>query len=419
MYMSIVTDAQVHEAVAAWRDFGSQVEAAKHLGLTRAAFRHRLCQADVRGIDTGRRAVPLPAAGFIVHEHSVSTDKHGNVARQSIKTRPEPGPEFEMPPAHMLSGQTTQVDRDGRVTQAWFKTRTGDLGRGLVEALQSVFSESIVPVELPISPPYTIDGRLTFYPVTDLHYGMYSWGQETGEDYDLKIADRSTRRLWSDLIGQSPPHERALIAIMGDVLHANDQTNQTQRSKHQLDVDGRYSKVLWSCLSALRHVIDCAAAHHEYVHVEVNPGNHDPDAAKAIHLALRTAYEVSDRVTIGKWPRPISYYAFGATLIGTSHGHTAKPNDLAHAMAADMREAWSKSLCQRIYIGHGHRRQMWTHGSVVVEMLPAPAPRDAFAHAGGYRGESGIDAIHFDRKTGQIGRHTVFIPRTPVEQVMA
>jgi hypothetical protein len=46
--------------------------------------------------------------------------------------------------------------------------------------------------------------------------------------------------------GDQPGAESARIADrnLGDWYHANDQRNVTPKSKHQLDVDGRWFKVL-------------------------------------------------------------------------------------------------------------------------------------------------------------------------------
>ena len=93
----------------------------------------------------------------------------------------------------------------------------------------------------PVRPPsYAARNLLTVYPVADAHIGMMSWGRETGEDYDTATACARVREWVGRCVASSPAAHTAIILGVGDLLHSDDQTNQTPRSKHALDVDTRH-----------------------------------------------------------------------------------------------------------------------------------------------------------------------------------
>ncbi|MCQ8140289.1 hypothetical protein, partial [Vibrio parahaemolyticus] len=82
------------------------------------------------------------------------------------------------------------------------------------------------------------------YPIADPHIGMLAWKPQTGADNDLKIMSGRLLTTATRLVSEAPRARQGLIVNLGDWYHANDQRNVTPRSQHQLDVDGRWFKVL-------------------------------------------------------------------------------------------------------------------------------------------------------------------------------
>jgi hypothetical protein len=316
---------ELWEAVSTWRREGSKNKAAKAIGIDRSTLDNRLKHAANKGMLSGTETLP----GYILKSLSQTYDANGNVKFQSIRQVQEPGPAFEPPPGHMVKGVSALLDAQDRVVSRWVKTREGAIGNGLVDALKEAFEgySGLAPV-MP-SPEGNASDMLTVYPVADLHFGMMSWGKETGEDYDLKIAAQTVRTTFDNLASQGPPSGHAMIALIGDLLHQNDQSNMTPRSGHQLDVDGRYPKVLGAAADAILHVIGRALQKHDTVWVCVVPGNHDPEAAVALHLGLRMFYGNHPRVTIDPVPSGIIYRRWGANLFGFAHGHQMPPDRMA------------------------------------------------------------------------------------------
>jgi hypothetical protein len=129
----------------------------------------------------------------------------------------------------------------------------------------------------------------------------------------------------TEVIYAAPKARELLIANLGDWYHANDQRNVTPKSKHQLDVDGRWFKVLRTGVRLFIDIIEVGLRRHDRVEVVNIPGNHDPEAAASLALALSCFYSRNKRVKIA-FPADIYYRQFGATLLGCAHGDKAPPS---------------------------------------------------------------------------------------------
>src|SRR5699024_8144061 len=85
---------------------------------------------------------------------------------------------------------------------------------------------------------------LNCYVISDYHFGMLSWSDETGADWDLDIAEKTLVRWFEQAIAQSPDTEKAVFAQLSDLLHYDGFDAVTPESKHLLDADGRFPKLV-------------------------------------------------------------------------------------------------------------------------------------------------------------------------------
>jgi hypothetical protein len=67
-----------------------------------------------------------------------------------------------------------------------------------------------------IKPPthFLRDDPLNQYVLTDAHFGKLAWGEETGSDYDLKIAEQMYLDSFSMAIRLSPEAATGLVQLM-------------------------------------------------------------------------------------------------------------------------------------------------------------------------------------------------------------
>lgn len=347
---------------------------------------------------------------FVPVRHSQTFDANGNLKSQSVTTKPAPGPVFEIPQGHTIKGVSALTDPEGRILAQWTKTREdGQSTQNLIEALQEAFAAHEGLGALPEFEGSPDLESLTLYPLPDLHLGMMSWGAETGESYDLKIAETLIRQSMDRLIAASPASETAVILGLGDLFHANDQSNRTPRSGHQLDVDGRFPKVLRAGVNLMMHIIGRAAQKHPRVVVRILPGNHDPESSLALAVALSVFYAGNIRITIDDSPSPHWYMRHGKVLLAGTHGHTLKPPAMAMLLATDRPADWGASVYRHMVFGHVHHESAKEIGGVRVESFSSPAAKDTYATAGGYRSGRALNAITYHAEHGEISRNRVNI----------
>jgi hypothetical protein len=312
------------------------------------------------------------------------------------------------PEGFTVSGVSTMYDADGEVKMQWVKTRqeAEEQLKKTLEAVVEAFSDPKIKIkEIPKPKKIETDDLLTVYPMGDPHIGMYAWAEEAGEDFDVKIAERNLVAATRRLTQIAPRTKRALIVNVGDFYHSDNQSNQTSRSGHALDVDTRWANVLWVGVRAMRECIEAALKKHEEVHVINEIGNHDDHTAQVLTMALSMAYENNPRVTFDRGPGRFHYYRFGKVLIGTTHGDTVKPAQLGGVMATDKPEDWGQTHRRYWLTGHVHTHNVFELPGCHVESFRTLAAKDAWTASMGYRSGRDMYCIVMHREFGEIERH--------------
>lgn len=369
-----ITDEDAIAALDAFQRFGEIKRAAEHLGIRWHTCKRRVVVAEERNLGDSLSGGRIPD-GFSVN------------------------------------GASTLYDAGGKKVMEWVKTsRDKELLQDKIDAIREALS-GIEPIpEIP-SPSYCEDQSLTAYPIPDAHIGMKAWIDETGENYDLKIASRRLQFLASTAVNLSPASHTAIVLGLGDMTHANDATNMTPRSKHVLDVDSRPFLTLEVTIAANVAIIEAAARKHKQVIVRVLPGNHDQDAYLAIMFALAERYRENPRVKVQKTPSEFFVFQHGKVMIAAHHGHGAKAQQLAMFMADEHAEIWGKTKFRHLFTGHLHHYKASDLGGIMHEQLRAVAPRDAYAISNAYSARSDMQAITFDAEWGEVSR--VRVPAIP------
>lgn len=394
-----VSDEDLAATVAAYEATGrNQSATALAMGLARETVQSRLKRAAERGLCGPVEAKP----GYILK--SIATK---GADGSWVKQTKEPGPEFVPIDGHTIKGESALVDADGRVIQKWVKTKeNAEQTAALSAAIHAEFSEYKGYAKLVRPPKETYADLCNYYPIVDPHIGMMAHGRETGESNDLKIGVSRVGGTLQRLIGESPAAGTGVIINTGDFFHADDQRNVTPASGHQLDVDGRSHKVKWAGVNMLRTTIDLALQKHKKVVVKNLRGNHDPESALWLNIALGLFYSNEERVEIDTEDANNDHFfhLFGVNYTGATHGHTMKPDRMYVMMAEDRPEYWNASLYRWCIFGHIHHETKKQIGSLICESFSQPVPRDAFAHSHGYRSGSAMQSITLHKQDGESGR---------------
>lgn len=365
-----------------------------------------------------RRVPPRPVVddGFEIQAVTSQVDENGELQQQSIKTRPEravaAGVHEALPAGHRVKGVSTLVDESGNVVQQWIKTtRDDERMEHLLAALASV-SEAWTGenAAVPTLAPAALDSDLlAVYPLGDPHFGMYAWAAETGESFDLRIAEQRTVAAIDQLVASAPPAREAIVVSVGDTSHGDNSSNQTSKSHHTLDVDTRWGKVMRVIIRSLRRCVDKALTKHELVKVILVPGNHDDHSSMMIALCLAQFYEHEPRVEVDTSPNPFLWHRHGKCLLGFVHGHMTKMADLPEIMACDRPRDWAETEHRHWYTGHVHHDSHKDFRGCSAETLRILAPRDAWHHSKGYRSMQDSKCDIWHARWGRIQRNIVSI----------
>lgn len=306
-----------------------------------------------------------------------------------------------VPPGFAVHGVSTFVDNK------WIKASRVKVSREETLArLMSELPETVPARKSLVVPPRTsMASRLvSVYPMGDPHIGMLSWKRETGESWDLAIAERMNAAAITDLVQRGPRSETALLVNLGDFFHS-DTPHGTTTHGTRLDVDGRWSKTLEIGMRVITHTIDRLLEHHARVIVDCQIGNHDEHSSIMLAIGLRAHYRNEPRCTVTVDPNPFHFYRFGQVLLGTAHGDACKPEALPEIMAADC-EHWSATRHRHWLLGHVHHNSRKDLRGCSYESFRTLATADAWHHKSGYRSPRDMQRIVYHEAFGEVSRET-------------
>ena len=304
---------------------------------------------------------------------------------------------------------TSTLYKDGEPTIQWVKTdrEAEDKLTAMREAVADIVSEVYGKAKKTKAPKILDKDQMTVYNIGDAHIGMLAHHSESGDDFDLNIAEADLIEAMKRLVKASPASETAIIVDVGDFFHADNQANETSASKNKLDVDGRWFKVLRVGLMIMVKLIEEALKKHNKIIVKNAIGNHNEHSAIYLSLFLASWFRNEPRVKVDESPCMFWYHQFGKVLLGVTHGHTVKPQDLGEIMAADCEEIWSESKYRYWYTGHVHHDQVKEFRTHKFESFRTLAGKDAWHASSGYRSGRDMKCIVHHKDYGEIQRHTV------------
>ena len=311
-----------------------------------------------------------------------------------------------VPDGFVVKGVSTLYDKDGKMAAQWVKS-TAD-GEQAAEALKQFAASLAEDVKglAPLTPKPAMVNKdlMCTYVLGDPHFGMKAWREDAGDDFDLNIAEQVTCGAIDRLIASAPAATTALLLNLGDHFHADNQRNVTQ-SGHQLDVDGRWTKVQQVGLRAMLYCIKRLLERHDKVIFRINRGNHDGHSAYALALMISCYFHNEPRVEVDLSPSNTWYYQFGKVLIGSTHGDTIKGPALMGVMAADRPEQWGATKHRYWMVGHIHHQDVKEYPGGIVEYFRTLASRDAWHQGQGYRSGRDMRLIVMHKDHGEIERH--------------
>lgn len=398
-----VSDEEMQRTIAAYAAHGgNQVRMANELGIARSTLQSRLKRLARTGM-LGHKPV-LP--GFEISR--ITSTPSGDFIQQ----KPEQDRAgFNVPDGHIIKGVSAYLDGNGGVVGQWIKTREGIAHTTAIEAIKDAFADYQGAAAIS-QPPAAVDtDLLTLLPCNDWHVGVYVWGEEAGENWNLDKAERIIGQGVEEAVWRSPASAEAIVLGGGDLMHSDNNENRTSRSGNALDVDGRHQKVLGVTCRLMVRTIDVALLRHGRVTVRILPGNHDEYSSVAIAYFLLAWYRNEPRVTVDVDPSLFFWFRWGSVLLGSTHGHTVKAAQMPSIMAHRRAEDWGVTRFRYVHTFHlHHSAKTATEGNgVICEIHQAPIPQDAWHFGSGFLSGRSLQTITYHKNFGEISRSRVAI----------
>lgn len=324
---------------------------------------------------------------------------------QYVQQRKEHGEEWRPTAGLAVKGKTTLVDAEGRIITQHVMERTEDS----VQAAALAAAVEALKEGLPRLPPAPAPSQvsadlLNMYAITDSHFGMLSWGEETGSDYDLRIAEQLLLDWFAAAIRASPDAHTGLLAQIGDLMHHDALESVTPAHRHVLDADSRLQKVIRIVIRTVRRVIDMLLRKHQHVHVVMASGNHDPASSAWLREMLAAMYENEPRISVDNSPALYYVYEWGRTGLFFHHGHRRGLVGVDSTLAGMFREAFGRCAYSYAHIGHRHSDEGKRSALMYVEQHETLAAPDAYASGGGWWSGRSAKVITYSKQHGEVGR---------------
>lgn len=262
----------------------------------------------------------------------------------------------------------------------------------------------------------TVSGDFAIEPALfDLHFGKLAWGIETGENWDVGLADDATRKATDELFGKTShlhKHTSEIVLPIGnDQLHT-DRGNYFTTSGTLLEADGRWQRSFTRARDANVHMIDLWRQVAP-VRVFIVSGNHDNERMFVMGCVLEAWYRNCEDVIVDNSPTYRKLWSWGDVAVGFEHGDKngrGKARDqLPQKFENEFRERWSRARWREIHVGHYHQEKEDIHkGSnadhqAIVRTIPSLSATDRYHAEHGWRGIPNAEAHVWHREKGKEG----------------
>ncbi|HAC9312107.1 TPA_asm: winged helix-turn-helix domain-containing protein [Salmonella enterica subsp. enterica serovar Typhimurium] len=314
-----------------------------------------------------------------------------------------------VPDGYKIKGTSSLVDEFGNTKLQWVKTdadaeRQVELMRAVIDGMKS----DITPVSSVPRPKKRLNEKLlNLYTVSDFHLGMLAWADESGDDWDMKIAEDLFSRWFDAAFQKAPDAGVGVINLLGDFAHFDSLDAVTPASGHLLDADTRYQKLVRYMIRMVRRVVNMALVKHKNVHLLIVQGNHDESGMIWLAEMFNTLYDNEPRVFVDTSADVYKMVQHGKTTLFFHHGHKARFDAIEPVMIAKFRKAFGESVYSYAHVGHLHHQKIVESRNMIVEQHRTLAAKDAYASRGGWMSGRSANVITYSAEYGEVARLTI------------
>lgn len=249
----------------------------------------------------------------------------------------------------------------------------------------------------------------------DVHFGKLAHKNESGEDFDLKIAEKRFKTAVQELLSRVNLDmvEKILLPVGNDLIHVDNIINTTFNGTPQ-DSDTRFHKIFTTVKKVLIETIDMLSTIAP-VDILVVPGNHDTTVTFLLGEVLDAWYSSNPNVWVNNSPKLRKYYKFGKNGFQFTHGDREKHIDLGLIFATEEPKLWASTKYRFCQLGHFHKQKKTnyvsvdTHQGFQIQIIPSLSGSDAWHTGKGYNSLKQAKAFLLDPEEGLIAEYTYTI----------
>lgn len=316
-----------------------------------------------------------------------------------------------VPDGFTVKGVSTLYGPEGDVKAQWVKSRIdeGQLEERIREAFASLKDEIPKAKLIPPTKAARSADLLNLHIVTDYHLGMKAWHEETGEDWDLAIAEDLLIRWFTTAIANAPAASVGVLAQLGDFLHWDGMDAITPTSHHVLDADTRFQKVVRVAIRSLRRIVAMMLQKYETVRFVIADANHDPASGVWLREMFAAFYEDEPRLIVDNSADTYYCVEHGLTSLFFHHGHKRKVGSVDDVFVSKFRDVFGRTKFSYGHQGHMHHDHRVESNLMTVEQHRTMAARDAYSSRHGWMAGRGAPVITYSARFGEVARQ-VYTP---------
>lgn len=242
--------------------------------------------------------------------------------------------------------------------------------------------------------------KALFVNIADLHLGLQSYLETSGNIYNNKIAIERCMYVVNDIVQRinKDDIEQIFLLSLGDLINY-DVNYSTTKGTPQIDHDGTYYRTFEDACKLIIDIVEAFRSIAPVSVIGVN-GNHDQKMSYSIFKMIEAWYHNDENITVYPTTLDRNYFKYGDTLIGVAHDVEEK---LAFKIMVN--EAKSEiTSCQYMYwfLGHLHKSMMVDDDSgLELRRLPTISGRSDWTNSKGYTGtHQKTDSFIVDKEYG-------------------
>lgn len=248
--------------------------------------------------------------------------------------------------------------------------------------------------------------------IPDVHFGKLSWKDESGEDYDLAIAEKRYEEAIQNLLSlvNTEDIEEIIFPIGNDMINIDSRRNETFAGTGQ-DSDSRFFKIVQVVKSILIRNINSLSLIAPVKVITIS-GNHDPETMFMLGEILSAYYHNNRNVSVDNSPKQRKYFQYGLNGFQYTHGNEEKHTDLGLIFATEQTKLWADTQFRFCKLGHFHKNKTISYLSVdehqgfQVQILPSLSSSDAWHNSKGYMAKKQAKGFLYHKNKGQVAEYT-------------